>query len=1005
METAHTFGNIHAVLVHESPECVADLVANLRYLDPTATVLLYDGTGGKLELARAEWSSDRSVIVHPAPRQMEWGRLHDFAVDALRFALTSTDADTVTIVDSDQLAVRAGYSAYLGAFLRANPDTGMLASTDRPEPPTTRIGPPHTAWRELELWNPLLERFAGRRHLFPRWTYWPSTVFTRAGARAIVDLWDDPDVQHVLAATRMWATEEIVLPALVTLAGLDIVRNPCSYDYVRFRRPYTTAQAEAASRRADVFWLHPVLRRYDDPVRAWVRARYRSYGAARSGAAGNGAAPGFDHPRAPQPLTTLALLRRMEDIPGWLSRDEADLLAGSVLQALSSTPAPHHIVGIGSYCGRSTFVAGRTAQALDPHALVHAVDPYDGTVSEAASRTSAGAPTFPVFLATVAEAGLGDVVIPIKARSSEVDWHQPVCLLFIDGRHDYAAVAADFSHFAPFLVPGALVAFRDYSEQFPGVQKFVDHLLATGAYEPVSRVESMALVRRVRSLRLPSLGPLLDRAQQIRGWFEKEEAALLALATSRALGTVPDAGAVVEVGSYCGRATVVLAQVAAAAVAPRQPTVVAIDTFDGVVGSADTPLRGRPTLTELHTNLADMDVDRIVETLVGRASDVPWDRPIAFLLIDGLHDYQSVAADFARFERHLQPGGLLAFHDYAVYWPDVRAFVAEVERTGAYRRLAQMGSLIVLEKSGDQTCAATGTATAAATVGQVIGAQPSRAGTIRREPLVSCIMPTFNRRAWVARAVTFFLRQDYEARELIVVDDGSEPVGSLLPADSRVRYIRLEQRTSIGTKRNIGCERAGGEIIAHWDDDDWFAPWRLRYQVEQLLGSDADLVGLNSLLYWEPQARRAWRYRYPMRTQPWIHDPTFCYRRELWQRCPFPDTSHGIDTQYLWQQPRKRVTALGDPSFYVGIIHAGNTSTKQTSSDCWQPCPRTEIEALLGDDVFFDGTAAAVGSVSSAPGTPGLAPRTGRTNPGPRTTHEVCGTDPQEGVIHNSVRR
>ena len=962
MEAASAFGNVHAVLVHESPECVADLVANLRHLDPTATVLLYDGTGGQLELARAGWSSDRSVIVHPAPRRMEWGRLHDFAVDALRFALTSTDADTVTIVNSDQLAVRAGYSAYLGAFLGANPGVGMLASTDRPEPATTRIGPPHAAWRELELWNPLLERFDDRRHLFPRWTYWPSTVFTQAGARAIVELWDDPDVQHIVAATRMWATEEILLSALVALGGLDILRNPCSYDYVRFRRPYRTAQVEAAIRRADVFWLHPVLRRYDDPVRTWVRTRYNGYAAA-----GNDAAPSFDHPRAPQPLTALALLGRMEDIPGWLSREEADLLAGSVLQALLSTPGPHHVVEIGGYCGRSTVVLGRTAQAVDPHASVHAVDPYDGTVSKTASWSIAGAPTFPVFLGTIIEAGLGDVVIPVKARSSEVDWDQPVCLLYIDGRHDYADVAADFSHFAPFLVPGALVAFRDYSEQFPGVQKFVDHLLTTGAYEPVSRVESMAVVRRVRSLRLPSLGPLLDRVQRIRGWFETEEAALLALATSQALGTVPDAGALVEVGSYCGRATVVLARTAAAAMSPRQPTVVAVDTFDGVVGSADALVHGRPTLAELHANLADAGVNGIVETLVGRASDVPWDHPIAFLLIDGLHDYQSVAADFARFESHLQPGGLLAFHDYSAYWPDVRAFVADVERTGAYRRLAQMGSLVVLEKSGDQTSAATAIATATAARARAV--KSSRIRTVRREPLVSCIMPTFNRRAWVQRAVTYFLRQDYAARELIVIDDGSEPVGSLLPEDPGIRYVRLEQRASIGAKRNIGCERARGEIIAHWDDDDWFAPWRLRYQVGQLLSSDADVVGLNSLLYWEPQARRAWRYRYPAQARPWIHDPTFCYRRELWQHCPFPDTSQSIDTRYLWQQPLKRVSALGDPSFYVGIIHAGNTSRKQTASDGWQPYPRTEIEALLGDDVSCYGTAAAV---SPAPGTRGL---------------------------------
>ena len=946
MEAARKFSNVHVVLVHESPECVSDLVANLRYLDPASTVLLYDGTGGELELAGAHAQPDGAVLVHPAPRRMEWGRLHDFAFDALRFVLTSTDADTATIVDSDQLALRAGYSSYLSAFLRASPGIGMLVSTDRPEPSTTRIGPAQAAWTELELWRPLLERFAGRRHLFPWWTYWPGTVFTRAGARAIAELCDDPEVQHILATTRTWATEEIVLPTLVTLAGLDVLRNPCSYDYVRFRTHYTTAHVEAATRRADVFWLHPVLRRYHDPVRAWVRARCGNYAVA-----GSEAAPSFDRPRSPHPLTTIPLLRRMEEIPGRLSEDEADLLAGSVLQALITTPAPHHVVEIGSYCGRSTVVLGSVAQAVDQQATVHAVDPHEGTVSEAAGRQHAGAPTFTTFLANTFAAGLGDVVVPVKARPYEVDWNKPVCLLLIDGKHDYADVACHFSHFERWLVPGALVAFHDYSDNFPGVKSFVDYLIATGAYEPVGRIEGMAVVRRVRSLELPSLRSLLDGVQQIRGWFEPDEAALLAVAASRAIGTVPGAGAVAEVGSYCGRATVVLAR-AAAAVSQRPSAVVAIDTFDGVVGSADAPVRGRPTLAEFRANLAEAGVADIVETVVGRASDVPWDRPIALLLVDGLHDYESVAADFRRFDSHIVPGGLLAFHDYAAHWPGVRTLVAEVERTGAYRRLAQIGSLVVLEK----ICERSDDQQSAAVTPRAVRVRSKRSAMVPREPLVSCIMPTFNRRTWVEQAVTYFLRQDYGARELIVVDDGSDPVGDLLPKDCEIRYVRLERRESIGTKRNLGCEQARGEIIAHWDDDDWFAPWRLRYQVGQLLQDGADVVGLNSLLYWEPHVQRAWRYCYPAGARPWIHDPTFCYRRELWRRCPFPDTSEGIDTRYLWDGPGKRITALDDPSFYVGIIHSGNTSSKRTTNAAWRRCPSAEIEALLGDDVSFDGS-------------------------------------------------
>jgi glycosyltransferase involved in cell wall biosynthesis len=86
-------------------------------------------------------------------------------------------------------------------------------------------------------------------------------------------------------------------------------------------------------------------------------------------------------------------------------------------------------------------------------------------------------------------------------------------------------------------------------------------------------------------------------------------------------------------------------------------------------------------------------------------------------------------------------------------------------------------------------------------------------------PLVSCIMPTYNRRHFVARAIEYFLRQDYEPKELIVVDDGDHLMADLMPDHPRVRYIRLERRLTVGAKRNLACEHTTGEIIPHGDDE------------------------------------------------------------------------------------------------------------------------------------------------------------------------------------------
>lgn len=64
-------------------------------------------------------------------------------------------------------------------------------------------------------------------------------------------------------------------------------------------------------------------------------------------------------------------------------------------------------------------------------------------------------------------------------------------------------------------------------------------------------------------------------------------------------------------------------------------------------------------------------------------------------------------------------------------------------------------------------------------------------------------MPTYNRRAFALRAIDYFLRQDYANRELIIVDDGSDPISDLIPTDKRIRYLRLRQKTAVGARRNL----------------------------------------------------------------------------------------------------------------------------------------------------------------------------------------------------------
>ena len=95
--------------------------------------------------------------------------------------------------------------------------------------------------------------------------------------------------------------------------------------------------------------------------------------------------------------------------------------------------------------------------------------------------------------------------------------------------------------------------------------------------------------------------------------------------------------------------------------------------------------------------------------------------------------------------------------------------------------------------------------------------------------------------------------------------------------------------------------------------------------------------------------------RYPAGRRPWLHGGTLCYTRAFWQRNPFPELDSGEDARFLWRNQSTRMLSLTDGSFYVALVHPGNTSPKRTSDAWWHPYPTDRIRTLLGEDnAFYD---------------------------------------------------
>ncbi len=101
---------------------------------------------------------------------------------------------------------------------------------------------------------------------------------------------------------------------------------------------------------------------------------------------------------------------------------------------------------------------------------------------------------------------------------------------------------------------------------------------------------------------------------------------------------------------------------------------------------------------------------------------------------------------------------------------------------------------------------------------------------VTSEIFISVVMPTRDRRDYLARAIASILAQTHSNFELVIVDDGStDDTPALLASieDKRVRHFRT---TGLGaaSARNIGLDAAQGEIITHFDDDNLMDPNWLR---------------------------------------------------------------------------------------------------------------------------------------------------------------------------------
>lgn len=212
-------------------------------------------------------------------------------------------------------------------------------------------------------------------------------------------------------------------------------------------------------------------------------------------------------------------------------------------------------------------------------------------------------------------------------------------------------------------------------------------------------------------------------------------------------------------------------------------------------------------------------------------------------------------------------------------------------------------------------------------------------------PRVSCLLVTYDRFDKAKRSIRFFMRQTWPNKELLVVcDHPSSDLENWVKDLNRtdVRYLRLPAaEKNLGELRNFSVQRASGDYVCQWDDDDFFHARRLQYQMASLTATDSDACFLHRQIFWLPEVRRLGVFPHDL-----LENTLLCKK----EKAPaYLSIAQGEDSKPCQDLLLAHKVVFCDRAdLYVYLRHGGNVWHEKHFMDRWARC-RERYEGVRYD--------------------------------------------------------
>jgi hypothetical protein len=199
-------------------------------------------------------------------------------------------------------------------------------------------------------------------------------------------------------------------------------------------------------------------------------------------------------------------------------------------------------------------------------------------------------------------------------------------------------------------------------------------------------------------------------------------------------------------------------------------------------------------------------------------------------------------------------------------------------------------------------------------------------------PDVSIVTLVYNRPEFMPLAKYSYLIQSYpeDKLEWVIVDDG-DSIEEELMGIPNVKYVRLDKKTGIAEKRNIGVQNAMYNTIVFMDDDDVYPNNSVLQRVAMMNRFPKKECVFSTIIPCYDIERYTSFMNVPPITLPMsqrVSEATLCFTKKFWEASPFTDDIGEADTFIRGREHMCR--EISPQEVIVSLVHSKNTSSRKT---------------------------------------------------------------------------